>query len=65
VTAMRRAAKQCKTCPFRGLDKAERRELAKVPAEEWPCHSEQGYLAYSDIQCRGHWEARRALEPKP
>lgn len=58
-TVMRRANKQCKTCPFRGIDETERRELAKVPADWWPCHTEQGYAAGCDIQCRGHWEAQR------
>lgn len=54
---MIRAKKQCKTCPFRGLLDDERRELAKV--ENWPCHTEQGYWAECDVQCRGHWEAQR------
>lgn len=56
---MIRARRQCSTCPFRGIAEDERRELAKVPAEGWPCHSEQGYWASCDIQCRGHWEAQR------
>lgn len=33
--------------------------MAKVPAEDWPCHTEQGYWATCGIQCRGHWEAQR------
>lgn len=60
---MIRAKKMCRTCPFRGIDDAERRELAQVPADEWPCHTEQGYSTYSDIQCRGHWEAQRKFGP--
>lgn len=56
---MIRASKMCKTCPFRGVDETERRELAQVPAADWPCHTEQGYAGSCDIQCRGHWEAQR------
>ena len=56
---MSRARKMCKGCPFRGIDEVERESLAKVPAENWPCHDEQGYWASCDIQCRGHWEAQR------
>lgn len=59
ISAMVRANKQCKTCPFRGIDETERRELAALPAENWPCHTEQGYWSSCDIQCRGHWEAQR------
>lgn len=56
---MIRARKQCKTCPFRGIGENERRELALIEPEEFPCHTEQGYINECDIQCRGHWEARR------
>ena len=56
---MRRAVKMCKDCPFRGIDEAERKDLAKIQADDWPCHTEQGYAYTSDIQCRGHWEAQR------
>lgn len=55
---MIRASKMCQTCPFRGIDDAERRELAAIPPEEWACHTEQGYAYSSDVQCRGHWEAQ-------
>lgn len=53
---MSRAQKQCRNCPFRGIDEAERQELALVPADWWPCHGE---WPREDIQCRGHWEAQR------
>lgn len=57
---MRRAARMCDTCPFRlPLSKAERQELAAVEPEGMPCHTEQGYAHWCDIECRGHWEARR------
>lgn len=56
---MIRANRMCQGCPFRGIDDAERRELAEVPAEFWPCHTEQGYDSHCDVQCRGHWEAQR------
>jgi hypothetical protein len=56
---MIRAQKQCRTCPFRDMPEDERREMATIPPEDWPCHTEQGYAATCDIQCRGHWEARR------
>ena len=58
---MRRATKVCSGCPFRGIDESERQELAKIP--DWPCHTEQGYYASCDIQCRGHWEAQRKYPP--
>lgn len=58
IETMRRANKQCAGCPFRGLPKTERIELAAVPADEWPCHTEAGYSS-TDIQCRGHWEAQK------
>lgn len=56
---MRRAQKQCRACPFRIMTESERREMATVEAEQWACHTEQGYYAECDIQCRGHWEAQR------
>jgi hypothetical protein len=57
---MRRAKRMCATCPFRlPLTKAERQELAAIEPEGFPCHTEQGYDSWSDIECRGHWEARR------
>ena len=56
---MRRATKMYKTCPFHGIDEAERKELAQVEPENWACHTEQGYYSSCDIQCRGHWEAQR------
>lgn len=56
---MRRAQRMCETCPFRlRLSKREVRELAQLSPEEWPCHTEAGYTT-TDIQCRGHWQARR------
>jgi hypothetical protein len=62
---MMRAQKMCPDCPFRGLDADERRELAMVPPEWWPCHTEQGFAGSCDIQCRGHWEARRKFTVSP
>ena len=59
MTAMRRARRMCRNCPFRGIDETEREELAKIPSTNWPCHDEQGYWAECDVQCRGHWEAQR------
>lgn len=59
---MRRRSKQCKTCPFRGADDAYRKECAVIPAEDWPCHSEDVFGA-TDIQCRGHYEAQRKFPP--
>ncbi len=62
MTNMRRASRMCEGCPFRfPLSKAERRELAAVEPEGMPCHTEQGYDHWCDIECRGHWEARRQL----
>lgn len=61
---MRRANKMCKGCPFRGIDETERADLAKITADNWPCHEEQGYSYSSDIQCRGHFEAQRKY-PQP
>lgn len=58
---MIRARKMCKSCPFRGMDdEKERRVCASVEPENWPCHTEHPY-GPGDIQCRGHWEARRKL----
>lgn len=49
----------CETCPFRlRISKAERRELAAIEPDGFPCHTEAGYTS-TDIQCRGHWEVRR------
>lgn len=51
------AKKQCKSCPFRGISESERRELAVIPADEWPCHT---LAPLGDgPQCRGHYQARR------
>lgn len=57
---MRRAQRMCETCPFRlPLTRAERLELAAIEPEGMACHTEQGYWPSCDIECRGHWEARR------
>lgn len=58
----------CETCPFRSpIPRRERAELAAVPPEGFPCHSEEGYnFGTSDVQCRGHWQFVRkfaALTP--
>lgn len=53
---------RCETCPFRAkVSEAELLELAAVPPQEWPCHTEAGYSNDSEIQCRGHWGARRRV----
>jgi hypothetical protein len=57
--SMKRAQKMCEGCPFRlPLSRAERRDIAKLAPDEFPCHTEAGYTS-TDIQCRGHWELRR------
>lgn len=57
---MTRAPRMCETCPFRlPLTKAERRDLAAIEPEGMACHTIQGYDHYCDVECRGHWEARR------
>jgi hypothetical protein len=62
---MRRAVKMCETCPFRlKLTKAERKELAVLEPEAFPCHTEAGYTS-TDIQCRGHWQVRRKFYQQP
>ena len=66
---MIRARKQCKSCPFKGIDEATRLELAAIPPDEFTCHTLDGYQpGSSGAQCRGHWEARRkfgdALDPR-
>lgn len=61
---MRRRAKMCESCPFRGADDDYKRECADIIPELWPCHSEGYFGADSDIQCRGHYEARRKF-PTP
>lgn len=54
--------KMCETCPFRGISEAERKELAVVEPEAWGCHSENPY-GWTDIQCRGHYAARKQYPP--
>jgi len=59
VSEMRRAVRMCADCPFRSrLTRKERAELAALPPDWFPCHTEAGYTS-TDIQCRGHWELRR------
>jgi hypothetical protein len=61
---MKRATRMCESCPFRiYLNTAEKRELAAIHPEEFPCHTEAGYYSHSDIQCRGHWGVRRKYAP--
>ena len=57
-----RATKMCSDCPFRGADENYKRECASIPAENWPCHTENLY-GEDGIQCRGHWEAVRKYLP--
>jgi hypothetical protein len=52
----------CQTCPFRGISEEERRELAVVEPEAWGCHTENPWT-WTDIQCRGHYEARKKYPP--
>jgi len=55
---MRRALKMCGGCPFRGfISRKERKELAALTPENFPCHEEAAYTS-TDIQCRGHWQVR-------
>jgi hypothetical protein len=56
---MYRRQRMCESCPFRGADDAYKREAAPIPPDDWPCHSEGHFGQGSDIQCRGHFEARR------
>lgn len=69
MSGMIRAQRMCDGCPFRlQMNNTERVELAALSPEEFPCHTEAGYTT-SNIQCRGHWEARRkfalAAPPRP
>lgn len=59
---MPRAKKMCPTCPFRGIRESEKRELAVVEADAWGCHEENPY-GWTDIQCRGHFEAQKKYPP--
>lgn len=61
---MKRAARMCKSCPFRGIDESERSKWAVVEPENWPCHTEHP-MGWGDTQCRGHFEAQRKYPPKP
>jgi hypothetical protein len=54
---MQRRNSMCKTCIFRGIDPQEARDLALIPPEDVPCHTDCPFGG--DIQCRGHFEARR------
>ncbi len=55
---MIRARKMCQSCPFRlRLSVAEKRDIAKMTPEQWPCHAEAGYTT-TEVQCRGHWEVK-------
>src|SRR6266851_5160856 len=48
-----RARKMCGSCPFRlRLTKVERQLFAAMPPDEFPCHTEDGYMpGSSGIQC--------------
>lgn len=55
---LKRAKKMCEECPFHMIDEADKKISAKD--ETFTCHMEDGPGGgISDIQCRGHWEARR------
>ena len=56
------AKKMCLSCPFRGVGGEEKRKMAVVPADEWSCHTEDP-LGHYDIQCRGHYAARKRYAP--
>lgn len=56
---MKRREKMCSGCPFRGMSATEKREAALIDPVGWPCHEEGGYFGWSEIQCRGHFEACR------
>ena len=59
---MRVRKKQCDTCPFRGATEAQIAGDAIVDPEHWGCHSENPY-GWTDVQCRGHWRARKRYPP--
>jgi hypothetical protein len=61
---MTRARKMCKTCPFRGISESEKRELAVVDPDAWPCHTEHPF-GDGDMQCRGHYEAQKKYPVLP
>ena len=56
------AKKQCATCPFRGATEAQIAGDAIVEPEHWGCHSDNPY-GWTDMQCRGHWRARKKYPP--
>lgn len=55
---MSRRNRMCETCIFRGISEEDRVALASLEAEEVPCHTD--CPMGGGIQCRGHFEARRA-----
>lgn len=58
------AARQCDTCPFRGASEETKRSCAGIPADDWPCHTED--LTFNNwVQCRGHWRAQRKYPNEP
>lgn len=56
---MIRRQSMCKTCIFRGIGDDDRAELAALEPSYVPCHTD--CPMGGDIQCRGHFEARRTL----
>ena len=60
---MRVRIKQCETRPFQGAAESYRLESAAIPAEDWPCHTEDVVYGVHDVQFRGHYEARRTFPP--
>lgn len=56
---MVRGRRMCQNCPFRArLSADDRNILVALEPDEFPCHEEAGYTT-TNVQCRGHWEARR------
>ena len=58
---MRRRSRMCASCIFRGIDKADHDALAALPPDHVPCHTDSEPHGWCDIQCRGHFEARRKI----
>jgi hypothetical protein len=49
---LQKAPRRCVSCPFRGADKQTIQECAMVPAQDWPCHTDESE------HCAGHHAAQ-------
>jgi hypothetical protein len=56
---MQRRNKMCATCIFRDAARDDVQQLAALPADHVPCHTD--CPMGGDIQCRGHFEAQRKV----